>query len=430
MTRRTNVLLVLGATLLASAAVPLAEDLLKTSDHEALGKQIKEFVAAVEKNEGSDKALEKVGDELAKYKKKTGKDPLSLTSDLGKALWASFDYDKTASKLKKGAIKDMTCPKPFHGDDPKAVLSYALWIPSKYEARKQYPLVLLVPDKGEKARDHLTEKWIEPALRDGAVIAAVQMPDGDATDVWVEMATAEKEGGLSNVLAVFGDVRKVAAIDYDRVYVIGWGEGARTAVTLGARFPDRFAGIVGRSGDPTKDLAIEPYRNLPTFFAGAGENATKFSERIAEAKYDNCTIKPEAKEADIWAWIQDHPRIANPTEIAYAAAPQMGGRFYWLQLSPFDEQVNVKANLDKGTNTITIDGEGATDVTLYFNDVLVDLEKDVKVVCNGTEHIEKIPRNLSMTLGLMVRTTSDPGKLYVAQRKYDLPPKPKPKTSK
>lgn len=430
MTRRNPVFLAFGALLLASAAVPFAEELLKSADHEALGKQLREYVTAVAKNEGSDKAIEKVNDELAKFRKKTGKDPLSLTSDLGKALWASYDYDKAVSKLKKGAIKDMTCPKPLHEEDAKATIGYALWIPTKYEARKPYPLLLIVPDKAQKARDHLTEKWIDPALREGAVIAVVQMPEGDSTDNWTEMATAEKDGGLSNVLAVFGDVRKVVAIDYDRVYVVGWGEGVRTAVTLGARFPDRFAGVAGRSGDPTKDLAIEPYRNLPTFFAGAGENATKFSERISAAKYDNCTVKADAKEAEIWAWIQDHPRIANPAEVVYAAAPQVGGRFYWLQLSPFDEQVTVKANVDKGTNTILIDGEGATDVTLYFNDLLVDLEKDVKVVCNGTEHIEKIPRNLSMTLGLIGRGTSDPGKLYVAQRKFDLPPKPKPKTSK
>jgi hypothetical protein len=64
---------------------------------------------------------------------------------------------------------------------------------------------------------------------------------------------------------------------------------------------------------------------------------------------------------------------------------------------------------------------------LFFNDVLLDLEKEVKVVCNGTPHVDKIPRNVNTLLGMIRNFRSDPGKLYVAQKKYDLPPKPKPK---
>jgi len=68
-----------------------------------------------------------------------------------------------------------------------------------------------------------------------------------------------------------------------------------------------------------------------------------------------------------------------------------------------------------------------TSVTIYFNDLIVDLDKPVKVVCNGAEHLDQIPRNLTTTLNLMFSTRSDPGKLYTAVRQFDLPAKPKSK---
>ena len=44
------------------------------------------------------------------------------------------------------------------------------------------------------------------------------------------------------------------------------------------------------------------------------------------------------------------------------------------------------------------------------------------------ETVEKIPRNLTTTLGFMRGTTSrDPGRIYVASKRLDIPSKPKPK---
>src|SRR5262249_30642429 len=152
--------------------------------------------------------------------------------------------------------------------------------------------------------EHISERWTDQAMRDNAILVAVTMPAD--TKAWTEMAANDKEGGLSNVLLAYMDVRRTAAIDFDRVYVAGWGEGVRVATLLGQRYPDRFAGIIGRSGDPADDAVVDNFRNLPTFFAGSGTGATSFKEKADAAKYENCTLKPEAKDAEIWAWIQDH----------------------------------------------------------------------------------------------------------------------------
>lgn len=430
MPNRPQLALGLAALLLCSAfAAPVLEDLFKPGEHEGLGKQLAGFFEASAKQAGTDKAFEKVSDELKKIEKRLDRSPLGLPGDLGKALWASYEYGKKANGLKKGGIKEMACAKPRAPEGSKEKLTYALWVPQKYEAKKAWPLLLLVGDKGQKPSDHITEKWTDAAVRDGAVLAAVSMPEDTAA--WTELATESegkiKDGGLSNVMAVYFDVRKLAAIDFDRVYVVGSGEGVRVACTIGARSPDFFAGVIGRSGDAVETLAIEPFRNLPSFFAGAGGNATEFAKRLTDAKYDNCTLKPEAKEADLWAWIQDHPRVANPANVVLSAPPQTQMRSYWLQIPPFDAAVRIEATVDRGTNTITIDAEGATEVILSLNDDLVDLDKEIKIKRNGTETVEKVARNLQTMLNTMARGPSDPGKIYVAQRRYDIPTKLKPK---
>lgn len=424
---RTAAVLGLGAIAwLGAAASPLPEDVLKPAEQESLGKLMAEYRKAAEDTKGVDKATEKFLDELEKLKKRLKREPLSLPADLGRALWSSFDYEKKASALKKGSIKEMTFLRTK--EDPKSDLKYVLWVPAKYDPKKPYPLILTIPDKGKKPADHILENWTDAAVRDGAVVCAITMPAGDDTANWLEFSAGrEKEGGLSNVLATFFEVSKTVAIDFDRVYISGHGEGVRPALSLAARFPERFAGAVGRAGDPVDGLAIETFKNLPTFFAGAGQGATAFSEKITAAKYDNCTVKPDGKESDAWAWMQDHPRIANPTQVVISAPAQVGMRAYWLSTPAFDSAITVSATIDAGTNTINIDAEGATEVSIFFNDQLLDLEKDVKIVCNGTPHVEKISRSVTTLLDMIRNYRADPGRIFVAQRKYDVPPKPKPK---
>jgi hypothetical protein len=417
-------LLFLALSPFAAWGTVLVDDALKPSDHEALGKVLASYAVAKREDKGVDKARADVGAELEKIRKRLkNRDPLALTADLGKAMWQSFTYD-SGKIVTKGKVKDVA----YKDKDREQALdvTYALWAPPNYDPRKAYPLILCIPQKGEKPSDHLTEKWISQEARANAVLAAVQMPE--AVSQWGEVGNTGKWGGAAHLLTVFREVSRTYATDFDRVYVAGRGEGVAAALAMAARNPDRFAGVIGRSGDPG-DLPCENFRNLPTFFAGAGAGATAFSEKCTKAGYDNCTLKPEGTEQDVWAWLQDHPRIPNPAQVVLLPGTPNPYKAYWLEIPPWDGQGTalIKAAIDRATNTISVDGEGVGSVILYFNDILVDLDKPVKVVCNGSEHVDVIPRNLPTTLDLFIKTRSDPGKLYTATHKYDLPAKPKPK---
>lgn len=405
-----------------SLALSSAEDGLKASDHKALGKDLADYVDAWRKNKGLDTARAAVASQLEKLRKRLkDRDPLALTADLGQAMWESLDYP-AARGVRKGRVSEV----PFESKENQLKLTYAIWAPSKYDFKKAYPVIFCIPEKGEKPTDHLTEKWIAQAIRENAVLAAVPMPED--VSQWSEVGSSGKWGGAANLFTVFREVTRTYGTDFDRVYLAGRGDGVAAAAAIASRNPDRFAGVIGRTGDPG-EIPTENFRNLPTFFAGAGGGATAFAEKCTKAGYDNCILKPEGTEDDVWAWIQDHPRISNPSEVVLLPGTPLTYKAYWLQVPPWDGQgtASVKATIDRASNTITVDGEGFTGVVLYFNDVLVDLDKPVKVVCNGSEHLDLIPRSLGTMLDLYVSSRSDPGKLYTATRPYDLPAKPKPK---
>jgi hypothetical protein len=96
---------------------------------------------------------------------------------------------------------------------------------------------------------------------------------------------------------------------------------------------------------------------------------------------------------------------------------------YWLETQRQEvlPGMRVDAEIDRGANKIEIKSEGIRSVTLYFNDVMLDLDKPVKLVLNGSEKEEKIARSLDDTLTLMKRGTSDPGRVYVTSKNFDLP---------
>jgi hypothetical protein len=349
-----------------------------------------------------------------------GRDPLAMTSDLGKALWESYSYS-TQKGVKKGKISTTTTLAPYLGE--KKSLEYAVSVPSKYDPKQPYPLLLCIPEKGVTPQQHLTERWTSADIREGAVLVAIPMPA--EVSAWGATGGENNPGGVGNTFTVFNEVRRLYAVDFDRIYLCGRGEGLLAAMTIAERSPDRFAGVIGRAGDVGESVP-DNFRNLPTFFAGAGAGATAFQEKAEKIAAGSCTVKPEAEEPEIWTWIQQHPRVSYPTEVLLAPGTEGPFRAYWVATPRTDAKTRLTAKVDRASNTITVDGEGATSVVLFFNDVLVDLEKPVKVLCNGKEHLDLIPRSLVSMLD-MLETPSDPGKLFTATRSYDLPAKPTPK---
>ena len=406
-------ILALATPLLAS---PLQERQLKDSDLKKLAEKLGDFMEAKKEKKGIAKTEVELGEVLEKLTKKLkGGDPLALPSDMGRALWLSQRYDK--ARTKKGKLVDETFEDTFIGGE----LTFAVWTPKSYNPKSQaYPLIITIPedDPDLSPSDHIGQKWTDATIRENAILVAPTMPDDVST--WGQAGSPGEAGGLAHVLTTLRTVLGKYAVDPDRIYLSGRGAGVAAALSIASYFPDRFAGVIGRSGDPGL-VAPHNMGNLPTYFAAAGGGATSYQTSVKEAGFDNCTLDPEGDEASVWSWIEEHPRAANPTEVTLVPGSPFPVRAYWVRVPPSTEtDSRLDARIDRATNTIHVDATGIANMTLYLNDDLVDLSQPVTVICNGQSTTETIPRNLKLTLQLMFDAVSDPGRVFVAAPSYSV----------
>jgi hypothetical protein len=169
------------------------------------------YVEAAAKNKNVDKARNDVAAEIDKFRKRLkDRDPLALTVDLGKSLWESLAYE-SAKGVKKGKVAENKSGSAELGMD----FVYATWAPPKYDPKKAYPLILCIPDKGEKADGPPHREVDEPGDPRERVLARVPMPEDAA--LWSETGSQGKWGGAANLLTVFKEVSHTYATDFDRV---------------------------------------------------------------------------------------------------------------------------------------------------------------------------------------------------------------------
>ena len=415
----------LAACLLSVAlGQPAGAQELGERDHKDLAEPIQEYLDAagdeeqkIEAKESLREALEKVGKRLVEK----GGDPLqgalARTGDLEQALRLARPMkSKKAGAVLEGETEAYESP-----------VTYKVWVPNGYKhSGDPFPVLLCLPglgDTGPMSPDQfLTEYWNEElarTAREGALIAAVALPA--EIEAWVAMRdSGGSPGGIACVMATLANLRDNYAIDPDRLYLVGRGAAAATAVHIGGLYPHLFAGVVGQAGDAGSS-GWANYSNLPTLFQGGGAEATAFSEGAAEFK--NCTLLPQATCDEIWAWMQEHPRVSNPTKVTLVPGAPIPNKAYWVEVPPIDAagDISITAEVNRADNTVTVTSQGLNRVTLYFNDELVDLDLPIKLVLNGATQEVLVPRSVDDFLSLIERGTSDSGKLYVARGTYDLP---------
>jgi len=391
-------------------------------EHKELGKLFEKYLEPGAQPEDLEdvradvvKALEKIGKKLVDKDGDPIQAVLSRTADLGAGAMLANDFKNArGGKVVDGEIE---------GRGTK--FTYSLWIPKSYRPSSgPYPAILVFPGTEEgkpmASSQFLVEHWTETAVRDAALIAVVDMPADVAA--WNEMTGADgTPGGVMASMFTLKDLRDRYAVDPDRLYLLGREHGVEAAVSLGSKFPHLFAGVIGEVGD-VGDVGFDNFRNLPVFLQGASAQAEAFKAASDEAGYDNCEMRPAATVDEIWAWVLEHPRIANPSKVTLALGAPIPNKAYWLMVPPTDGVgLKINAEADREANKITVTGTGVSSITLFLNDQIVDLDKPVTIVLNGVEQHDVIPRSVDDMLMLLKQGTSDPGKFYVAAKTYDLP---------
>lgn len=400
----------LGPLLLAAATLcPLAAASAQDKSLAAFAESLAQYREARLASEGVDEARSHVEASLvAMAEAQKERVPLRLSSALGRALqlsWKPEDF-----KLKPGKVTKAE----YHGGSfAHSGLNYAYRVPKSYSPGGQgLPLILSIPDEDEQPASHLRSHWIERAVLDGAILVSLSMPEDVGT--WNQVMAVGRPGGVSHVLTILRLATEQFAVDPDRIYLVGRGRGVEVALATGDYSPQRFAGIVGRAGDAGEQTPAN-FSNLPTFFAGGGAKARAF-----QAGTPNSKIETSATEAELWRWMQEHPRNSHPSSVTVVVGTPFPTRTYWLRLAPDAVDCTASATLEREAGRVIITGHGVSHVTLHLNDRLLDLDKPLIAICNGVTSTLNLQRNLPVTLDRMTDGTSDAGCIYVAEVRLDM----------
>ena len=409
----------LGLALAAAAvAAPLAasaaDRLLTDKDLKKLSGEVADWYEAIAEGKGKMAAEEKVREELeklnAKNRKLKGTTLLACPEDLGAMIYLSNKYDRKQPKRGAGKVEERSIDNGARG-----TVEYAIWTPSKYRAKSgPYPLVITLPEEGETPKAHVTNHWVNGDFKEATIIASPKMP-GDSGK-WSEVE------GLTAVMLTLRNVTEIYAIDFDRVFIGGRRLGGEAALQIANMFPSRFAGAFCWAGDGGKGIPVENLKHMPVFISGGGSHAAEFEGRAKEAGQENVSLVTSGGEAEIIEWMSGVKRDSYPTSFTLIPGAMFPTNAYWLQVSQQADMEGVRLDVEvnREENTITINGKGISEATLYLSDAIVDMERPVTVIANGQRTEDQFERSFRVFLDMLYAGKVDPGRVFVASKKYYL----------
>lgn len=163
--------------------------------------------------------------------------------------------------------------------------------------------ILIVLESGVKADEFIvTSGWKELADRNN--VSLFLIPN--------ETAWAEDENAVAKVKSAFAAAKKRHYYDvsWDLMNLVGYGDGATTAMQFNMSAPDNFASVVLFGGEPVAQEYMDTVGSEPSFEEGIAKNAVK------------CPVWIFADEASegVMAEVEYWKKANNNVDAAYASA--------------------------------------------------------------------------------------------------------------
>lgn len=234
----------------------------------------------------------------------------------------------------------------------------------------------------------------------------------------------------------------VEGVNPDRVYIMGYSAGGDGVYQLAPRMADRFAAAAMMAGHPNETSPLG-LRNLP-FTLHMGEQDKAYDRnRIAEdwkgllrelrkedpEGYVHWVKIHEGKghwmdrqDAEAIPWMAQYTRIATPDRIVWKQDDVISNRFYWLAIPEGvrpAQRALVVAQVEGGT--IRLESRDIEQLHIRLRDGLVDLDKPISVLWNGSEVFQGVPTRSIRTLSKTLVERSDPRGLFSAEITIDKP---------
>lgn len=293
-------------------------------------------------------------------------------------------------------------------------IAYSVQLPSEYTTTRSYPVVIALGHGKESPKDAIA-RCSAQATRYGCILVAPNW-NGDNGDMY--RYTPEEHAAVTDVLR---DVRRRYQVDSDRVFLIGFGEGASMAWDVGLAHPDLFAGVAPISGSIKlfPRAYAENGQNLPFYVvhgSGAGdftkqnmqqaEKMVKWNFPVIHVVYKGRGMEfYEGELPNIFEWMSHKPRRSSGFPVLgekkdFVTSREGDNHFYWISTDSIQAgSLSNPANFRLGSeahftarigeaNQINITSKGLNQITIWLGKdsegrEMIDFTKPVNVRWNG-----------------------------------------------
>ena len=313
-------------------------------------------------------------------------------------------------------------PQFFQTDLPwqfRKGATYQVTLPPEYHPGRLYPVLVALHDSGERP-EVMFQRWSSLADQNGYFLVVPQ---------WEQSArgqygyTTQEHAAVVDVVR---DLRRRFAIDSDRVFLTGFGEGANMAYDVGLSHPDFFAGVLPIAGRP-RYFAKAYWPNafcLPFYVVDgdqdgdvAKDNRRQFEHWIPGG-YPALFIEYKGRGREWFAgevpfmldWMNHKRRISGYPDLGRSGGAGRGdefqsmrptdNHFYWLSGEDLPDRYTNDAQSWSNkvgpayvqarggeANVISITAHGFRRVALWLNQTMVDFEKPVTVNINSHQSL-------------------------------------------
>ena len=334
------------------------------------------------------------------------KDPDALPFDELEKLISLLPPPEAEKELSTTRIEKKTGPLPGLA----VGVNYLLQLPPEYQHGRSYPLLMVLPNGGQRMADILKSLGDIPA-KNGYIVAVV-----DWTNNGVQTTYGYSEEEQAAVTGLLRHLRRTLQVDSDRVFLFGFGEGANMALDVGSAHPDQFAGVIPMTPSPDFQMFQvfeywKNFQNLPVYMIigdRAGESI-KIIRNILTAwmpkGYPAIAVSykgrgPEWFGGDlpyIFDWMGRKTRATALPDLGrvgeeYRSVRPFSNRFYWLSTNEIDPAslfnpqrknkillpATVSAKIVEG-NQIIVNELGLRQLTIWLGRGTVDFAKPIVV---------------------------------------------------
>ena len=257
----------------------------------------------------------------------------------------------------------------------------------------------------------------------------------DDWDMWFKNPIDRMFEELIQTMMLFHDVNP------DKVYILGYSAGGDGVWRMAPRMADHWAAASMMAGHPG-DVSLLGVRNLPfMLWCGGADAAYNRNTEVAKRGLELDSLQQADPEGYIhethilagkphWMdledkaalpWMAKYTRNPYPSSVVWCQGDNGRTYFYWLGVPSAETKKGniLRAKIKK--NVVTISQCDYSQVTIYLNDQLVNLDKTITVVY-GKKTLFKgtLPRTAD-NLKKSLEERGDPAYCFPAILKVNIP---------